>query len=351
MFGPFAILEVALSLINGREMMIDLRSDTVTLPSPAMYDAMSHAELGDDGRGEDPTVDRLEEAAVALTGKEAALFCPSGTMANILALLTYTDKNESIALHEASHIYRSEQSLFAEQFFARQARLFHADPGPQMIPAIRSAAKGAVVLALENTMAYASGAVISQEEMKAIAQAISIPIHLDGARIFNAAAHLNTSVQSLVEEADSVQFCLSKGLGAPVGSLLCGTASFIQHARSIRKMIGGNMRQAGILAAAGLIALEGGLEQAKEDNAKARYFLDLLKEADQHVLYKSLAKTNIVFIQPQYDIAQLLRQLKDRGILVRPYQDKMIRLVFHRQIELKQVEQVAQAFNDLNRKV
>src|SRR5699024_9417464 len=141
MFGPFAILEVALSLINGREMMIDLRSDTVTLPSPAMYDAMSHAELGDDGRGEDPTVDRLEEAAVALTGKEAALFCPSGTMANILALLTYTDKNESIALHEASHIYRSEQSLFAEQFFARQARLFHADPGPQMIPAIRSAAK------------------------------------------------------------------------------------------------------------------------------------------------------------------------------------------------------------------
>src|SRR5699024_9726675 len=147
MFGPFAILEVALSLINGREMMIDLRSDTVTLPSQAMYDAMSHAELGDDGRGEDPTVHRLEEAA---------LFCPSGTMANILALLTYTDKNESIALHEASHIYRSEQSLFAEQLFARQARLFHADPRPQMIPAVKSAAKDAAVLALENTMAYAS---------------------------------------------------------------------------------------------------------------------------------------------------------------------------------------------------
>ncbi len=261
--------------------MIDLRSDTVTLPTPAMREAIARAELGDDVYGEDPTVNRLERVAADLMGKEAAMLVPSGTMANLAAMLTHCPRGTKAFLGAAAHTYvyegggaaalggivmtpianNADGELDLEQLHEELER--PADP--HFAPP--------ALIALENTHNLCAGAAIELSHMAAVAEAArrhAVPIHLDGARIFNAALALETDVKSLASYADSVSFCLSKGLACPIGSLLCGSAEFIGRARRIRKALGGGMRQAGIIAGAGLVALETMVDRLAEDHQNAR---------------------------------------------------------------------------------
>ena len=263
--------------------MIDLRSDTGTLPTLAMREAMKNAEVGDDGRGEDPTVSNLEALSAEVLGKEDALFCPSGTMANILAVLTQVKRGERIAVDKKSHMYSSEKSIFSDDYFGRRAEFFETGTyGVPKVSSVRTLLENNDIklLSFENTFGYYGGTCITTEETEELcfeAQKFGVPTHIDGARLFNAAIYLNTPVAELAKSADTVMFCLSKGLGAPVGSVLCGTKEFIARARTIRKAIGGNMRQSGVVAAAGILALNEA-SRVKEDHKNTR----LLFSSIQH---------------------------------------------------------------------
>ncbi len=245
--------------------IIDLRSDTVTRPTKEMREAMAVADVGDDVYGEDPTVNRLQERAAAIFGKEAALFVPSGTMGNQIAVHLHTSPGQEVIVEKQGHIFNYELAAMAA-ISGTLARPVPAPAGilswdlirPALAPKIYYRAPTGLIT-LENTHNMAGGTVYSAEQISAIchkAHELDLPVHLDGARIFNAAVALGTSVAALSRSCDSVMFCLSKGLAAPVGSMLAGSASFIEGARRVRKMLGGGMRQAGVLAAAGLIALE-----------------------------------------------------------------------------------------------
>src|SRR5215216_5286834 len=245
--------------------MIDLRSDTVTLPTEEMYEAMRRAELGDDGREGDPTVRRLEQLAAEMTGKQAALFVTSGTMANLVALLTHGERGGEVLLDAGAHILRSEMGGIAQL-----AGLFHRTvPGERGAPdaaALREMLSpklapnrlGTSLVCLETTHNSAGGAVMSLPHLAALRELTAeqgVPLHIDGARLFNAGVALGVKADAIAQHADSVCFCVSKGLSAPFGSLLCGSAAFIERARGFRRMVGGAMRQAGMMAAAGIIAL------------------------------------------------------------------------------------------------
>ncbi len=263
--------------------MIDLRSDTVTKPTPSMRRAMAEAEVGDDVYGEDPTVNRLQERAAEIFGKEAALFVPTGSMGNQIAVKLHTRPGTEVVIEERGHIYNYEMAAMSA-ISGALARPVKSGDGTGVLawediePAIHSndapyyvAPTGLV--ALENSHNLAGGSCMTRartEELCERAHAVSLPVHLDGARIFNAAEALGETVESLARPVDSVMFCLSKGLGAPVGSMLLGTSDFIAEARRWRKLLGGGMRQAGVLAAAGLVALEETPPRLAEDHANAR---------------------------------------------------------------------------------
>ncbi len=257
---------------------IDLRSDTVTLPGEEMRAAMANAEVGDDVYGDDPTVNRLEEIAARRLGKEAAIFVPSGTFGNQLSILTHTLRGDEVIIPASNHIIVHEAGASAV-IAGVQMRTLDCDDGMPSVDRILKAIRGedlhyprTGLICLEN--AHSSGRVLPMEYMKevySIARERAIPVHLDGARIFNAAVSLGIDAREIASKADSVMFCLSKGLGAPIGSMLVGTKDFIARARKGRKIMGGAMRQAGIIAAAGIIAIEKMIDRLGEDHENARY--------------------------------------------------------------------------------
>ncbi len=324
---------------------IDLRSDTVTLPSPTMRKAMYRAEVGDDVYGEDPTVNRLEALAAELLGKEAALFVASGTMGNAIALLTHCRRGDEIIMGDRSHTYLYEVGG-AARLNGSPARPVPTLPDGTLDRArllasflgddVHEARTG--LLCLENTHNMCGGRVIAPEtlrELAAPARARHLPVHMDGARIFNAAVALGIPVSQLAAEIDSVMFCLSKGLSAPVGSMLAGSADFIAEARRVRKLLGGGMRQAGILAAAGIVALSEMVERLAEDHANARRLAEGLANIPGIAIAPESVESNILFFGVQgqdgqlADTTALVGRLAAEGILSSGGDDGRIRAVTH----------------------
>jgi threonine aldolase len=291
--------------------MIDLRSDTVTLPSPAMREAMYRAELGDDVMGEDPTVNRLEKLAAEMTGKAAALLVVSGTMGNLVSLLSHCRRGDEAILGDQSHIFNYEAGgasalggvVFHPVVTGRFGELeLHA-----LERAIRPAATNLHyappgVICVESTHNRCGGTILPAsylQAVRAIADHANVPVHLDGSRIFNAAIALNCDVKTFTQQVDSVQFCLSKGLAAPVGSLVCGDVDFIARARRLRKMVGGGMRQAGVIAAAGIVALKDMIDRLAEDHQTARALATGLADLPGMQLDLETVQTNIVIFGPK----------------------------------------------------
>jgi threonine aldolase len=291
------------------ERVVELRSDTFTRPGAAMRRAMADAEVGDDVWDEDPTVDRLEARAAVLTGKEAALFVTSGTQGNLVGLLSHTRRGDEVILGDRSHIFVNETAGAAVVGGLQLRPLPNRDDGRLRPDEVAAAIRDnddhhprTGLVSLENTHNACGGAVLRPDEIAdvaSIAHAAGIPVHMDGARVFNAAVALGISVAEVVAPVDSVTFCLSKGLGAPVGSLLCGTKPFIAQARRYRKMLGGGMRQSGILAAAGLFALEHNVSRLAEDHANARLLARGLAEIPGIEVDVDRVESNIVF----FDVA------------------------------------------------
>jgi len=320
---------------------IDLRSDTVTLPTDEMREAMNNAEVGDDVYQEDPTINRLEELAAKKLGKEAALFVPSGTMGNLIAVLTHCQRGDEVILEMDSHIYYYEvggMSAVAGVI----PRLIAGDKGildPQDIKrALREENlhyPKTTLICVENTHNRAGGTIIPPEIIEEICQLgheRNIQVHLDGARIFNAAVALNIEPALLTKNVDSVMFCLSKGLSAPVGSILAGSKEFIQRARKNRKMLGGGMRQAGILAAAGIIAIENMVERLGEDHKNARILGEGLADIGGIKVDLKTIQTNMVYFdlnKSGMDTYQFLPKLAEYNILGSPQPPTKVRLVTH----------------------
>ena len=322
--------------------MIDLRSDTVTRPTPRMREAMMESLVGDDQYGEDPTVNRLEAMAAALLGKEAAVYVPSGTMGNLSALLAHCGRGDEALLGDESHILWFESggpsTLGGIPLFPlRTDRRGRLDP-VDIANAIRPGYPRTGVVCLENSHNRCGGAVLDLDYMrdvKTIAHDRGVPVHLDGARIFNAAACLGVPPSMVAAEVDSVQFCLSKGLGAPVGSLVAGTEAFILNVRTQRKVLGGAMRQSGVIAAAGVVAFETMIDRLPEDHARARTLADGLAAIDGVVIDREGVHTNIVVFKlaGRTDHADFIADLKSRGLLVSNYGLRGVRMVTHYEID------------------
>jgi threonine aldolase len=320
--------------------MIDLRSDTVTLPNDEMRDAARDAEVGDDVYGEDPTVNDLEVRAAEVLGKEAALFVPSGTMGNQIAARTHTERGQELLCETESHIYKWELAGLA-QHAEVQTRTIEGDERGAIAPEqVRKSyveedlhRPGTGLLTLENTHNSKGGTAISREAMAAAADAahdLDVPVHLDGARLFNAAAALDTPASELVEPVDTVMFCLSKGLGAPVGSMLAGPEDFIEQARRVRKLFGGGMRQAGMIAAPGLLALEN-RHRLAEDHERAERLAAGLDGISG--LSVPQPETNIVLVETDVPAAEFLDACEDEGILGVPFDDHVVRFCTHWDID------------------
>jgi threonine aldolase len=329
---------------------IDLRSDTVTLPTPAMREAMARAEVGDDVMGEDPTVNRLEEMAAARMQKDAALFVASGTMANLVALLTHCNRGDEMIVGDKAHMFINEVGGMAALGGIHPRTLPNQPDSTLALDDIKNAIRGDNVhwprtklVALENTHNACNGSPLSPAYMRSVydlARARNIRVHTDGARIFNAAVALGVPVHELTRSTDTISFCLSKGLSAPVGSLLCGTRDFIAEARRNRKMVGGGMRQAGIIAAAGIVALETMIDRLAEDHANAKRLAEGLADLPGIELDPGRVQTNIVF----FDLSNRMtaRQLADRvardGVLIGVNAERRIRVVTHYGIERDDID-------------
>jgi threonine aldolase len=337
--------------------MIDLRSDTVTKPTAAMRAAMAAAEVGDDVYGEDPTVNRLEQRAAEIFGREAALFVPTGTMGNQIAIRLHTQPGQEVIAESRAHILDWEMATTAV-FSGCLIRAVPAEGGiltwKQIEPAINGlspfrAATG--LIEIENTANLAGGRCTPLPMLEEIwngARERKLPTHLDGARIFNAATALGVDVKTLTRGFDTVMFCLSKGLGAPVGSMLVGSAELIAKARLCRKALGGGMRQAGILAAAGLIALEEMPQRLAEDHANARLLAETLARLDEVEIDLATVETNIVIFRltGKRTAAELTARLKERGILASAFGPQAIRMVTHLDVSRADCATVAEALTE-----
>ncbi|RMG94734.1 MAG: low-specificity L-threonine aldolase [Chloroflexi bacterium] len=286
---------------------IDFRSDTVTWPTPAMREAMARAQVGDDVYGEDPTVNELEALAAAKTGKEAGLFVASGTMGNLTAILTHAGRGDQAIVGEDAHTYRYEAGGMAALGGIMPCPLPTDETGQMDVAAVESAVSPndphfphTRLILLENSYGAKNGYPLPPtyfQAIRTVAERHQLSIHLDGARLFNAAVAQNIPVTEITRHVDSVSFCLSKGLCAPVGSVLCGTAEFIQRARRIRKILGGGMRQAGVLAAAGIIALNSMIERLSDDHTNARILAEGLARIPGIIIQPERVKTNIIFFE------------------------------------------------------
>ena len=336
--------------------MIDLRSDTVTQPTEAMLDAMQSATFGDDSRDGDATVMKLEALAAEKTGKEAAAFMPSGSMSNLVAMLAHGGRGGEVLVEEGSHTLNAELggiSGVAGLFY----RGIPGDRGAMDLDLLREAVRpttrnqmGTALIWMENTHNRAGGAVLPLTHMQAVcglARENSVPVHLDGARIFNAAAALGTTAKNVAQYADSISFCVSKGLSAPVGSVLCGGAKFIERARAFRRMVGGNMRQAGPIAAAGIVALENMVERLPEDHRTAKRLAAGLHKIDASIVDPATVETNLVRASVRASglkAADWSAEMKQRGVLVSPCAMWDLRFVTHRHIGDAEVDHALSAF-------
>jgi threonine aldolase len=331
---------------------IDLRSDTVTKPTPAMRAAMASAEVGDDVYGEDPTVNRLQARAAEIFGREAAIFVPTGTMGNQIAVRLHTQHGQEVICEARSHVVDWEMAMVAA-FAGCQVRTVYADRGiltwelikTAIFPKIYYRAEAGLIT-LENTHNRGGGTVTPLEVLEEIwagAKEAGLPVHLDGARVFHAATYLGLPVAEITRGFDTVMFCLSKGLCAPVGSMLVGSREVIERARIYRKALGGGMRQAGVLAAAGLIALEEMPKRLAEDHANARMLGERLAELPQVALDLGSVQTNIViFSLRDGDPEALLARLRARGVILSTMGPTGIRLVTHRDVSRADCERAAE---------
>ncbi len=340
---------------------IDLRSDTVTKPDAAMRRAMAAAEVGDDVFGEDPTVNRLEEEAAAAAGMEAALFVPSGTMGNVIALHLHGRPGGEVICDANCHIVNYEiggmaalSGLLPRTLSGPQGMLDPAAVEAAIAPDVSYRAR-TVLIEVENTHMMAGGTVSDRPRLAAIlevARRHRLPVHFDGARVFNAAAALGVSVAALAEGFDSLTFCLSKGLGAPLGSVLCGSRAFIAEARRVRKMLGGGMRQAGIVAAAGLIALRDGPARLPADHENAARLARALAGLRGIDLDPETVRTNIVIFRLTPELCggsapALVARLREVGILCVPFSQEKVRLVTHRDVSRAQIDQAIERIGGL----
>jgi threonine aldolase len=334
--------------------LIDLRSDTVTQPTDAMRRAMASAPVGDDVYSEDPTVNRLQERAAELMEREAALFVPSGTMGNQIAINLLSKRGFEVIGEADCHIFNFEMGAMAavSGTLARPIETANGILSPEQVEQAYRPTGGystsSCMLALENTHNLAGGRITPVErmtELVAVARHLDLPVHLDGARIHNAAAALELPAARLAEGCDTVMFCLSKGLGAPVGSLLVGSADLIAEARRVRKMLGGGMRQAGIIAAAALVAFDEVLPRLAEDHQTARRLAVLLAEIPTIVLDPETVETNILSFSltgnTRLTAVQLSTRLAEEGVLIHALGPKLLRMVTHYHISEKDVEDAA----------
>ncbi len=325
-------------------MVIDLRSDTVTRPGEAMRRAMARAEVGDDGRGDDPTVQRLEQASAERVGKEAALYVPSGTMANLLSLLVYCGRGDEAVVGSQSHVLHHE-AVGASALGGISLRSVANDERGRIDPAalrdvIRDPATPprTTLVCLENTHNRCNGAAIPLESMRGaveVARAAGAAVHLDGARIFNAALALETDAATIAGLADTVAFCFSKGLGAPVGSVLTGPREVIDRARGVRRQLGGAMRQAGLIAAAALYALEYHVERLGDDHARAARLADGLAALPGGAMEVATPETNIVFFELDgaLDGIEFRERLAAEGVLCSGTGPQRVRMVTHLDVD------------------
>lgn len=325
--------------------MIDLRSDTVTKPTAEMREAMAAADVGDDVFGEDPTVNELQRRAAKRLGKEAALFVPTGTMGNQIAIACHTKRGDEVVCESRSHILDYEMAGMSLLSGVMPRAVPGRDGGRLAWEDVRAAIRPQTtynartgLVALENTHNLAGGTVLPLETMREIAdgaQGLGLPVHLDGARVFNAAAALGCDVAEVVAPVDSVMFCLSKGLAAPVGSMVAGTREFVEKAWLVRKTFGGGMRQVGVLAAAGIVALEKMSSRLADDHANARALATALAGIPGIVLDPESVQTNIVIFELEEgvrDAPSLVAAIREEGILAIAFGGRKIRLVTHNDV-------------------
>lgn len=340
--------------------MIDLRSDTVTKPSEPMLERMRAAELGDDSRDGDPTVKALEEKAATIVGKEAALFMPSGTMANLAALMAHTGRGGEVLLEETAHILRYEMGAIAHVagLFHRPVRgrrgAMDLDQLAEVVDArLRPNRLATALICMETTHNAAGGSVLPLDHMSAvhaIARQHDIPVHTDGARLFNAAVALGVPAERIARHTDTVCFCVSKGLGAPVGSLLCGSAAFIARARAFRRMLGGNLRQSGMLAAAGMVALDTMIDRLAEDHRHARQLADGIHVVAPSAVDPKTIETNIVRVElgdSGLRAEEWSKRFLERGIKVAPASASSLRFVTHRHVTAADIDAAVTAFREI----
>jgi len=325
------------------ETLIDLRSDTVTKPTVEMRKAMAEAEVGDDVYGEDPTVNRLEELAAEMFNKEAALFVASGTMGNQVSIMAHTQRGDEVILEADSHIFWYEAGAMSV-LSGVMPHPIKGNNGAMDPEEVRRAIRPKDIhfprtslISIENTHNRSGGRVVPLENFKAIyeiAKQFDMNVHIDGARIFNAAIASNVPVKEYAKYADSLMFCLSKGLCAPVGSIVVGSKEFIERARKARKILGGGMRQAGVLAAAGIVALTKMVDRLREDHENAKFLAVKLREIG-YMVNPEEVETNMVFLRTdnlRVNAHQLLKAVKERGVLAVAFSDSSIRLVTHNDV-------------------
>ena len=337
--------------------MIDLRSDTVTQPTEGMLDAMSKAVVGDDVLGDDPTVIELQNKAAKILGKEAGLYVPSGTMSNIVATRTHTSPGDEIVTEAHSHVYRYEGGAFAALSGCSVA-LVDGENGimtPEQVSSSIRKAEGSLshypngsLVCVENTAQGGGGTVYSQEtldEICKVAREKDCKLHMDGARLFNAVAASGTNPARMVRDFDTISICLSKGLGAPVGSVLVGSKDDLAQAHRWRKMFGGGMRQAGTIASAGIYALENNIERLSVDHRRARIFAEAVSEMPNFSINVANVQSNIVFVGVgKGNTESTIEQLSTYGVDILSTDDSTIRAVFHLHITDEDLERAIEAF-------
>jgi len=337
---------------------IDLRSDTVTHPTPAMREAMAKAPVGDDVYGEDPTINRLQEMSAGMMGKEAGLFVPSGTMGNLAAILTHCGRGDEAIVGNRSHTFLHEAGGISSLGGVHSCQLPNQADGTLALVDLESAVRSddphepiTRLICLENTQNACGGLCLTPEythQVVDFAHTRSLAVHLDGARLFNAAIAQGVDAKELAGAVDSVTFCLSKGLCAPVGSVLCGSRAFIAKAHRLRKMLGGGMRQAGILAAAGIVALETMVVRLAEDHARAKKLADGLKRIPGLALEVGTPATNMIFFSLSPDVkinmGGVIERMREQGVLIDAAGPWRVRLVTHYWIDDAGVEQAINAF-------
>jgi threonine aldolase len=339
---------------------IDLRSDTVTKPTPEMREAMAEAEVGDDVYGDDPTVIRLQEIAAEMLGKEDSLFVASGTMGNLLALLVHCQRGDEVIVGNQSHIYLNEAGGMSALGGIQPCPVQNQPEGTLALEDILTSIRTEDVhhpitrlVCLENTQNICGGVPLPLSYTRQVAELAhqnNLAFHVDGARIFNAAIAQNVPVQDLVAPADSVMFCLSKGLGAPIGSMLVGTRKFIARARHLRKMLGGGMRQVGVIAAAGIISLERMVDRLADDHLRAKKLADGLRQVEGVIVDKDSPHTNMVYLnladEVKINSKQVSEKMRKLGLLIDSENTRRFRLVTHYWIDDGAVERTISAFEE-----